>query len=49
MSVNSHEQKNKVKIWVIAFAITLVGFYIMDHFIMSIQGLPLNWDLSPAQ
>lgn len=36
-------------IWIAAIAIALVTFYFMDHFIMGIQGLPLNWDLSPAQ
>lgn len=36
-------------IWVAAIAITLAAFYLLDHFIMGIQGLPLNWDLSPAQ
>ena len=31
-----------------AFVIVLLAFYGLDHFIMSIQGLPLNMDLSPA-
>jgi hypothetical protein len=33
---------------VIAFGIALAVFYGLDHFIMNIQGLPLNWDLTPA-
>jgi hypothetical protein len=50
MSANSQDRKpNKVMTWVVAIAITLVAFYFMDHFIMGVQGLPLNWDLSPAQ
>ena len=50
MSTTNHEQQSgKVMIWVAAIAVTLVAFYFMDHFIMGIQGLPLNWDLSPAQ
>jgi len=33
----------------VALIIALVLFYSLDHFIMSIQGLPLNADLTPAQ
>jgi len=32
-----------------AFVVVLAAFYGLDHFVMSIQGLPLNMDLSPAQ
>ncbi len=32
-----------------AFIIVLVFFYFLDHGIMSMQGLPLNLDLTPAQ
>ncbi|MCF6280829.1 MAG: hypothetical protein L3J28_01255 [Candidatus Polarisedimenticolaceae bacterium] len=32
----------------VAFGIALAVFYGLDHFIMNIQGLPLNWDLTPA-
>ncbi len=32
-----------------AFAIALVLFYLLNHGIMSMQGLPLNADLTPAQ
>ena len=35
--------------WAAAIAVALVAFYFMDHFVMSIQGLPLNWNLTPAQ
>jgi len=35
-------------IWVAALAIALAAFYGLDHFVMSIQGLPLNWNLTPA-
>ncbi len=34
---------------VMAFVVVLAAFYGLDHFVMSIQGLPLNMDLSPAQ
>ncbi|MCP3868447.1 MAG: hypothetical protein GY703_10190 [Gammaproteobacteria bacterium] len=33
---------------VIAFLVVTAVFYGLDHFIMSIQGLPLNMDLTPA-
>jgi hypothetical protein len=33
----------------VAFIAVLALFYGLDHFIMSIQGLPLNLDLTPAQ
>lgn len=50
MSLIIHKLKsNKVMTWVVAITITLVAFYLMNHFIMGIQGLPLNWDLTPAQ
>ena len=50
MSTTSGERKtsSKVLAWVVSVVITLVAFYAMDHFVMSIQGLPLNWDLTPA-
>jgi len=38
-----------IKNWAISFAIAIVIFYVMDQAIMSMQGLPLNFDLSPAQ
>jgi len=38
-----------VAIWLGALAISLLGFYLLDHGIMSMQGLPLNLDLTPAQ
>lgn len=40
---------NKLLVWVGAFAVVLVAFYGLDLFIMAIQGLPLNADLTPAQ
>lgn len=35
--------------WLGAFVIALAVFYGLDLFIMSVQGLPLNFDLTPAQ
>ncbi|MEJ1298189.1 MAG: hypothetical protein RPU64_15840 [Candidatus Sedimenticola sp. (ex Thyasira tokunagai)] len=32
----------------VAFVVATAVFYGLDHFIMSIQGLPLNLDLTPA-
>jgi hypothetical protein len=31
------------------FVVVLGGFYGLDHFVMNLQGLPLEWDLTPAQ
>ncbi len=39
----------QIKIWVGAFLLVLLFFYGLDHFVMSIQGLPLNLDMTPAQ
>ena len=33
--------------WIVAMAVTLAFFYGLDHFLMSVQGLPLDWDLTP--
>ncbi|MCG8427790.1 MAG: hypothetical protein MI754_10585 [Chromatiales bacterium] len=33
---------------VISFVFVLALFYGLDHLVMSMQGLPLNADLSPA-
>jgi hypothetical protein len=38
-----------LKNWVISFALVIAVFYAMDHVIMSMQGLPLNIDMTPAQ
>lgn len=37
------------KIWLVAFVVVLIYFYGLDHFIMGVQGLPLNLNLSPSQ
>ena len=36
-------------IWGLALTVTLAGFYALDHLSMGMQGLALNWDLTPAQ
>jgi len=35
--------------WLVAIAVAAALFYGLDHGVMAMQGLPLNWDLSPAQ
>ena len=37
-----------LKRWVIVFVITLAFFYAMDQLLMGVQGLPLSWNMSPA-
>jgi hypothetical protein len=36
-----------VRRWALVVAATLAFFYAMDHALMSVQGLPLNWNMSP--
>lgn len=43
------KNSRRVLIWVIAISISLAAFYLMDLVVMGMQGLPLGWDLSPAQ
>jgi hypothetical protein len=38
-----------IKNWLVSFIIAFALFYAMDHGIMSMQGLPLNIDMTPAQ
>jgi len=40
---------NPVIAVVVAFVVAIILFYLLDHGIMSMQGLPLNSDLTPAQ
>jgi len=40
---------SSVLVWLAAVVTVAAFFYGMDHLIMSLQGLPLNLDLSPAQ
>ncbi len=35
--------------WLVAILVVLAAFYLMNHAVMSMQGLPLNWNLTPAQ
>jgi hypothetical protein len=41
--------QNTILIWIGAFALVLLAFYGLDQFIMAVQGLPLNLDMTPAQ
>ncbi len=40
---------NPVIAWGGALLVTLLFFYGLDHFIMNIQNLPLNMNLTPTQ
>ena len=42
-------KSNPLLTWAAAFLIALVFFYALNHIIMSMQGLPLNLNLTPAQ
>ena len=37
-----------MKRWIIVLVVTLAFFYAMDHALMGLQGLPLNWNMGPA-
>jgi len=39
---------NTLKRWIVVLAVTLAFFYALDHVLMSVQGLPLNWNMAPA-
>ena len=45
----AHRPGKRVLIWLAAFALTALVFYGIDHLVMSSQGLPLNFDMTPAQ
>ena len=47
--MDSGGSNSSVLIWLAALAIVLLGFYGLDLLVMDAQGLPLNWDLTPAQ
>lgn len=40
---------NTLKNWLLSFVIAIAIFYLMNHAIMAMQGLPLGLDLTPAQ
>ena len=44
----SSDTRKAVRRWIVVIAATLVFFYGLDHFIMSGQGLPLNWNMTPG-
>lgn len=35
--------------WAGGITLAVIGFYLLNHFAMEMQGLPLNLDLTPAQ
>lgn len=49
MDMGGSMNKNPVMTWLGAIVVTLLFFYGLDHFIMAMQGLPLNMNLSPVQ
>lgn len=38
-----------LKNWLLSFFIAILLFYLMNHAIMYLQDLPLDFDLTPAQ
>jgi len=43
------EEMKILKNWLLSFLIAFLVFYSMNHIIMSLQNLPLNVDMTPAQ
>lgn len=48
MTTKKNNALGGVLTWVAAMAIALAIFYGLDHFVMGVQGLPLDWTLAPA-
>jgi hypothetical protein len=46
---NSRDSHGSILTWLIALAVVLLAFYGLDLLVMGIQGLPLNWDLTPVR
>lgn len=38
-----------ILVFIVSFVVVAAVFYGLDHFVMGLQGLPLNLDLTPAQ
>jgi len=47
--LESGEKMKTLKNWLLSFVIAFALFYLMDHSMMSMQGLPLNINMTPAQ
>ena len=48
MSAIRRNGGRRVAIWMLCLILVIAGFYALDHFVMYMQGLPLNADLTPA-
>lgn len=46
---DGEEGKSSILVWLVALIVVLLAFYGLDLLVMGAQGLPLNWDLTPAQ
>lgn len=45
----SRDSNSGILAWLIALVVVLLTFYGLDLLVMEAQGLPLNWDLTPAR
>jgi hypothetical protein len=43
------DSNSGILVWLAALAVVLLAFYGLDLLVMGAQGLPLNWDLTPAR
>ncbi len=46
---NNGSGRASLTVWLAALLISLLLFYVLDHLVMSMQGLPLAWDLTVAK
>lgn len=38
----------QLRIWVVAFVVVTIYFYALDQILFSLQGLPLNFNMTPV-
>jgi hypothetical protein len=43
------KKAGRIITWLVAILVALAAFYLMNHVVMGMQGLPLNWNLTPTQ
>jgi len=47
--ITEAKKSGRITVWLVSIIAALVAFYLMNHAVMGLQGLPLDWNLTPAQ
>jgi len=47
--ITEPKKSGQIRVWLLAIVAALAAFYLMNHAVMGMQGLPLDWNLTPAQ